>query len=76
MNAEFGHGHGSEYDQRTTGRWSRDEHEKFIEGKAIQKDIYKSIFFLDFKSNSFFKIIFLISFAVAMSLFGRDWKKV
>lgn len=33
MNSEYGHGMGSEQDHRTTGRWSREEHEKFIQGK-------------------------------------------
>jgi hypothetical protein len=32
MNPELAGGQGSEFDNRTTGRWSREEHEKFIEG--------------------------------------------
>lgn len=43
MNADYIGGHGSDFDHKTTGRWSREEHEKFIE---------------------------------AMSIYGRDWKKV
>jgi len=39
MSSDYLHGHTSEYDHRTTGRWSREEHEKFIEGIKIQKDI-------------------------------------
>ena len=39
MNTDYIHGQTSEYDHRTTGRWSREEHEKFIEGIKIQKDI-------------------------------------
>lgn len=56
MNNDYlngGHG-GSEYDHRTTGRWSREEHEKFIEGIQIFKryiyiclvDFYKKFPFL------------------------------
>jgi hypothetical protein len=33
MNAEFMHGNTSEFDSKTSGRWSKEEHEKFIEGK-------------------------------------------
>jgi hypothetical protein len=32
MNSDFVHGHSSELDHKTTGRWSREEHEKFIVG--------------------------------------------
>lgn len=40
MNSEYvSGGHGSDFDHRTSGRWSREEHEKFIEG-IISKDIY------------------------------------
>lgn len=42
MNADYmaaaGGALGSEFDLRTTGRWSREEHEKFIEGINL-KDI-------------------------------------
>jgi len=33
MNADYINGHGADFDHRTTGRWSREEHEKFIEGR-------------------------------------------
>lgn len=32
MHGDFLNGQGSDFDHKTTGRWSRDEHEKFIEG--------------------------------------------
>jgi hypothetical protein len=37
MNPELAaHGSGADFDHRTTGRWSREEHEKFIEGIFIK----------------------------------------
>ena len=33
MSGDYLHGQASEFDNKTTGRWSREEHEKFIEGK-------------------------------------------
>jgi len=33
MNGDYVQGHQSELDHKTTGRWSRQEHEKFIVGK-------------------------------------------
>ena len=33
MSGDYLQGQASEFDNKTTGRWSREEHEKFIEGK-------------------------------------------
>lgn len=43
MNAESINGLGSDFDHKTTGRWSREEHEKFIEGINLFKDINQQI---------------------------------
>ena len=39
MNADFLNGIGSDFDHKTSGRWSREEHEKFIEGIKFKRYI-------------------------------------
>lgn len=50
-----------------TGRWTRDEHDKFIEGKFTDKLRYHLIL-----SKSILDFIPVI----AMHLYGKDWRKV
>lgn len=62
MHGDFLNGQGSDFDHKTTGRWSREEHEKFIEGinskDIISKIIYIHINILVLK----FTLIFIYSY--------------
>ena len=71
MSTDYLTGHGSDFDQRTTGRWSREEHEKFIEGINLKRYISFSKYW-----NISCLYIMLNLFTIAMSIYGRDWKKV
>ena len=55
-------GNNSDSEGKTTGRWSKNEHELFIEGK-----IYFCIS-LSFSGT--------LTIYIALSLYGKDWKKV
>ena len=41
--SDFAHGRASEVDSKTTGRWSQEEHEKFIEGKIFLREAYSNL---------------------------------
>lgn len=43
MNADFNGGHGSDFDHKTTGRWSREEHEKFIVAMSLYNRDWKKV---------------------------------
>lgn len=53
MNQDFANGLGSDFDHKTTGRWSREEHEKFIEGIKSKDIISKLNKFLSYISYIF-----------------------
>jgi hypothetical protein len=57
MNGDYGNGNQSEIDSKTTGRWSREEHDLFIEGKIFSRFMAENTY-------------------IAMSIYGKDWKKV
>jgi hypothetical protein len=48
MSGDFGPGSQTDYDSKTSGRWSKEEHEKFIEGMPIS--LYSNFISLNFRN--------------------------
>lgn len=65
-------GSGNDVDSKVSGRWSRGEHDKFIEGNY---SLYLVRSVIDLYLNTLIQE-FKITFLIAMRLYGKDWKKV